>query len=209
MTPDGELFDPNTQSFAQLPAPLSTVRSHHTATVLQDGRVLFAGGYQDPFAGKGTASTEIWDPATGTSAPAAPMSAGRVLHTATPLADGRVLVAGGVGVLDPLELMPTLQSALRSTEIYDPVLDQWTAGPDLPAPVFGHGASRLPDGRVLLTAGVSAIDLFGVFIAILSGDSHLIDAAGVSLLPGPPIPATTGLASVSYTHLTLPTIYSV
>src|SRR5207302_6361926 len=73
---------------------LATARSGHTATLLQDGRVLVVGGRA--FDGLTELSAvEIYEPKTNQWRKTAPLSAGRSGHTATLLKDGRVLVAGG------------------------------------------------------------------------------------------------------------------
>ena len=59
--------------------------------------------------------------------------------TATPLADGRVLVVGGVRE-------PT-------TELYDPATGTWIPGGTLNEPRWLHVAVRLRDGRVLVAGG--------------------------------------------------------
>ncbi|MBX3440180.1 MAG: hypothetical protein KF861_22010 [Planctomycetaceae bacterium] len=59
------------------------------ATLLSDGRVLFAGGYI------GIASAEIYDPSTQTTTAIPPLNEARVYNTATRLLDGRVLITGG------------------------------------------------------------------------------------------------------------------
>jgi hypothetical protein len=69
------------------------------------------------------------------------MSVPRSLPTATLLADGRVLVAGGYG-------------AARSTaEIYDPATDAFGPPSTLSSPHAEHGASRLPSGDVVVFGG--------------------------------------------------------
>src|SRR5882762_1595291 len=57
---------------------LKTARSHHTATLLPDGRVLVVGGEhgQDPLA-----SAELYDPATGTFSDTNSLSTARDAHT--------------------------------------------------------------------------------------------------------------------------------
>src|SRR5438552_17268941 len=71
---------------------LATAREGHTATLLPDGRVLVAGGFDGQIY---LASAEIYDPASGTWSPTGSMATARDQHTATRLPDGRVLVAGG------------------------------------------------------------------------------------------------------------------
>jgi hypothetical protein len=69
---------------------LATGRSAHTATVLQNGKVLVAGGSGNTL----LASAELYDPATGNWTATGSLQA-RDSHTATLLLDGRVLAAGG------------------------------------------------------------------------------------------------------------------
>ena len=81
---------------AQSPAFISTgsttvPRFAHTATLLNDGRVLIAGGGSYP----AISSAELYDPVAGTFSPTGSMTARRVGHTATLLADGRVLIDCG------------------------------------------------------------------------------------------------------------------
>src|SRR5512140_2864614 len=71
-------------------ANMKAARSHHTATLLSDGRILITGGG----AGVASATAEVYDPVAGTTTTVGPMAVARVRHTATLLADGRVLIAG-------------------------------------------------------------------------------------------------------------------
>src|SRR5437773_423896 len=83
--------------------------------------------------------------APGTWAPTADLNQPRAEHTATLLASGTVLIAGGRDAAD---------QPLASAEIYDPATGGYTllASP-LPAPVWGHTATRLDDGTVLIAGG--------------------------------------------------------
>jgi len=83
----------------------------------------------------------------GAFQPAGALKAGRYLHTATRLADGRVLVVGGRGVDGTKEL--------DSVELYQPKTNRWADGPKLSAGRSGHTATLLPDGRVLVTGGTT------------------------------------------------------
>ena len=70
----------------------NTARSDHTATLLQNGMVLVAGGFAN---GNPIASSELYDPASRTWTATGSLNAVRNAHTATLLPNGMVLVAGG------------------------------------------------------------------------------------------------------------------
>jgi len=88
-------------------AQLHVERRGHTATLLEDGKVLIVGG--DNQSGMVT-QAEVFDPVAQASSLAASSAIGRTDHTATRLADGRVLIIGG----------RDQNGSLVSTEIYDP-----------------------------------------------------------------------------------------
>src|SRR6185295_7495348 len=92
--------------------PMSTPRAGHTATLLNNGKVLIAGGWVA--IGERTATAEIYDPDRGIFTPTGDMTAPRFNHTATLLPDGRVLIAGG-SIIGGLGLIPS-----NTAEIYDP-----------------------------------------------------------------------------------------
>ena len=117
-----EIYDPSTGTFTTT-GSMATGRAHHAATLLADGRVLITGGTPGQAGGNGSGTTsltaaELYDPATGTFSPTGPMADGRVYHTATRLADGRVLVAGGLRQRPQLRHLPVpgLGRGLRSEE---------------------------------------------------------------------------------------------
>jgi hypothetical protein len=92
-----DTWDPATATYSPS-GPLAFGRERHTATLLPDGRVLFIGGVGRHVDGQPDpvlASAEIWDPTTGLASDAGVSTSNRALHTATLLADGRVLVTGG------------------------------------------------------------------------------------------------------------------
>ena len=90
-------------------APMNTARFHHTATLLTNGKVLVAGGFN-------TSSAELYDFATGTWSATGAMSTIRLNHAAILLLNGKVLVAGGT----------TGSGTLSSAELYDPATGTWT-----------------------------------------------------------------------------------
>ncbi len=75
----------------------------------------------------------------------------RAFHTATVLADGRVLIAGGCK--EPSAGDCPTDKVLSSTEIFDPVLLTFTAGPDLAFARWDHDAILRGDGSVLMVGG--------------------------------------------------------
>ncbi len=129
-----------------LTGPLGAGRQVHTATLLADGRVVVAGGFD--FADLPLASVSLYDPATRTFSATASMAAARGLHTATELADGRVLIAGG-GPASWVHPGPYLASA----ELYDPRTGTFSPTGSMTTTREGHTATRLNDGRVLIVGG--------------------------------------------------------
>jgi hypothetical protein len=113
------VLDPATSTAIQ--TRLITPRSDPVTALLQDGRVLVAGGYgARPDGTNGSIATaEVWDPTTGTSTPTGPMIQDRVSASAVTLDDGRVLVFGGqswtVGDAQASPSEPSIEA-----EIYDP-----------------------------------------------------------------------------------------
>ena len=148
-----EIYDPPTGTFTTT-GSLATGRAHHAATLLADGRVLITGGTPGQAGGNGSGTTsltaaELYDPATGKFSPTGPMAEGRVYHTATRLADGRVLVAGGCA--NGRNYATCL--FLASAEIYDPKTGRFsTTGSMADRRVFAS-STLLADGRVFITGG--------------------------------------------------------
>jgi hypothetical protein len=129
-------------SFAQIvgTVQLNIERRGHTATLLEDGKVLIVGG--DNHSGI-VNQVELLDPASQTSSLAAMPIVARTDHTATRLADGRVLIIGG----------RDQNGSLTSTEIYNPLTATFTAGPSLTTPRGGHTATVLANGAILVAGG--------------------------------------------------------
>ena len=138
-----ELFDPATGQWTAA-AAMSVVRTQHTATRLDDGRVLVVGG------ANGTtthASAEIYDPVANSWTVVAPPSVARQSHAAIRLPNGNVLVVGGINnASNPV-------FGVASGEVYDPVANSWL--PAMPMAVARHGfaIAPLPGGQFLIVGG--------------------------------------------------------
>jgi len=119
---------------------MSVERRGHTATRLNDGRVLIAGGESS----SGILNeSEIYDPSTSEFSPAGNLNAARTDHTATLLSDGRVLIAGGRNGA----------GALNTTEIFDPATGTFASGPNMSVARAGQSATLFADGRILFAGG--------------------------------------------------------
>jgi hypothetical protein len=145
------LFDPATDTFAAT-GSMTTARISQTATLLSDGRVLIAGGFGvqgGPLVG--LASAELYDPETGTFGPTGSMTTARAGQTATVLADGRVLIAGGLSAGHVV----TGKEILASAELYDPETGTFSPTGSMTTARDGQTATVLSDGRVLIAGGLN------------------------------------------------------
>jgi hypothetical protein len=138
------LVDPNT--YETTPLEMNEPRTYHTMTQLPPSRILIAGGFDGDAV---TNTAEIFDDATGQITLTGAMASARGRHAAAPLADGRVLITGG---LVPVGAGP-VTTDVATTEIYDPGAGTFSPGPDMSVARFNHSAIPLDDGRVLVLGG--------------------------------------------------------
>lgn len=87
--------------------------------------------------------TNSWAAGSGTWTPTGSMHITHEGHTATPLLDGTVIVAGG----------ETNGGATTSTELYLPLFGSWRVSGNLHVARSGHDAVLLPSGKVLVAGG--------------------------------------------------------
>lgn len=137
-------FDPQTRRFLPCAGRLQVPRNFAQASLLPDGQVLIAGGYNTVLGSLDSA--ELYDPMTRAFAllPSR-LGAPRELFTATALLDGRVLLVGGFNT--------HRGRTQRTAEVYNPSTRTFTPTGSLATDRFGQDAVRLGDGRVLVVGG--------------------------------------------------------
>ncbi len=145
-----ELFDSSELSFVPVEA-MHVARVSHTATLLQDGRVLIVGGRGDQV----SATAEIYDPVTRHFAISGSMATARYKHTAGLLPNGKVLVAGGSDERD-------WDGNLNSVELYDPKTGHFQAAPSMHETRFKlpEEAVELSSGNLLVAGGNKDVEVF-------------------------------------------------
>ncbi len=149
---------------------LQVARKGHTATRLQDGRILIVGGENQSGP---VAEGELFDAAAGTFSLGPALQTPRTEHIAILLPDGRVLIAGG----------RVDNQKLANTEIWDPNSNSSSSGPSLNQPRAGHSFTMLSDSRYLVAGGDDA------------GTAEIFDPASQSF-----IVLSSGLLTPRYSH---------
>jgi hypothetical protein len=126
-------------------------RIAHTATLLDDGRVLIVGGRGDDV----TASAELYDPRTRRFTETGSLLTARYKHAAGLLPDGRVLIVGGSDDRD-------WRGAFRNAEIYDPHTGRFTATSSLNDSRFKlpEEAVQLASGQMVVSGGSKEVEIY-------------------------------------------------
>ncbi len=141
-TNSAELYDPTTGTWSLTGSTINPHFGFHTATLLQNGKVLVSGGYEGTE--QISAHAELYDPATGTWSVTGSLNVARQAHTATLLPSGKVLVTGG-----------TNTGILASAELYDPATGNWTLTGSMNVARWRQSATLRQDGKVLVAGGMN------------------------------------------------------
>ena len=212
-----ELFDPTTNTFTAISAPMNEGRAFHSAVLLKNGKVLLFGGRVS--FNPGLADAEIFDPATETFTPTNSAACPGATFPASPpagcmideaygqqgvlLSDGTVMITGGF-------------KSVRGVEFFDPTTNTFnlstTAAPlayrrglGMPGPDDGgYTATLLPDGNHVLIAGgapwfdiFNTAELYDASEASVAGVGFMVSsfaAAATATLPNGRILLTGGAA---------------
>jgi WD40 repeat protein len=157
-------FDFNTGEWSSL-AEMSVQRSDFALGVLDDGRIIVAGGevitidwHEDPEAAKRpqtrsttaslgwyenrkvtlTDSVEIYDPVQDEWTTVAPMLEKRT-ELAGCVVNGQFVISGGIAVGCGTDSISNYPLGCPNVETYDAATDSWSALPDMLVPRYGHG----------------------------------------------------------------------
>ena len=126
---------------------LAEARNYAKVVALPTGELLVTGGVDPAYPEVARATSELFDPARGTSTVLPPAGPGRVNHTATLAWGDRVVVAGGTNFYGGS------WHAMDRVEVYLPYAREWLTGAPLRQPRADHAAAALRDGRVLVAGG--------------------------------------------------------
>ena len=138
-----ELYDPLAGTFTQV-GETDGNKEWATATRLNGNKVLLTGGWN-------TGDVSLYETATGTSTPLGPLPIWS--HTATLLANGSVLITGGVIFNGSDTYNDYGVESLGTSQIYDPSMESFVATGPLSEARDGHTATLLPGGQVLIAGG--------------------------------------------------------
>jgi len=179
-TASAELFDPATGTFSSVGFMLSE-RVGHTATLLATGEVLVVGGSSgcrpdssddppwDPL------FAELFEPTSKSFRGSGNMSTTRIGHSAVRLPDGKVLVLGGIPVLQNLHAQPTDPAY---AELYDPTAHIFSSVAGLTISHENYTATLLSSGMVLIAGGQDSAGNVTSEVRLLNPDTAALAATG-------------------------------
>ncbi len=158
-----ELYDPSTGLFTATGTMITGRQQAFTATLLQNGNVLVAGGVSS---GVSIALTEVYSTSAGTFSATGSLTQPLDGHSATLLANGQVLIAGGISTT----------TFANASELYDPLAGTFTATGSLEEPRFSSLAILLGSGKVMVAGGglptaIGSIEIYDPGAGIFSSTS--------------------------------------
>ncbi len=164
-----EIFDPVSRAVQASSFSLNTARLLHTATTLQDGNILIAGGFTNEGSGKfglgpATDIAELVDTKNFTISKTGLMKNATGGHTATLLTNGQILITGGssalfVGVKDDITQglsLSNVQFYDNSNQTFNLATNESTGGNlELQTARFLHKTVLLPNGDLAIIGGLN------------------------------------------------------
>jgi len=179
-------------------------RALHTSTLLGDGTVWIAGGWNQTLPSGGwVVTTERYNPGAGAWQQAQPLNSARGYHTATLTGDNKVLVVGGfngVNRKDPAGFF-TSMGILQTSEIFDPTGGSIIPGPPMQSRIQKHAAVLQADGEVAIYGGLGNIGTNQLLLTVtpvtLSPSAYVSGAVSTGIQNGyTNSPSTSGAGSI-------------
>jgi hypothetical protein len=173
------------------------------AALLNNGKVLIAGGDYISFLGQSSQQAFLFDPSTATFSQTVAMNVPRELPGIVKLPNGDILLAGGLtGAAAACAATPGTPTAFTtnsSAEVYDPTVPSWTlttGSSATPGAAGGMSVKRIAAGS-LFTSGTDS------GLAIFAGG---IDAETTNSTT-PNFPTCEGTANIHQTTVTATDLY--
>ena len=156
-----EIYNPTTNTWSNAPN-LGGRRVVPALTLLGNGRVMVSGGVEVtllfgiPVGVTSTNKVQIYNPTTNAWSNGANMPSGRAYHheSQVTLADGRVLMSGGVFVPDLVNALNA--TSIAAADVYNPTTNTWQAT-TMSRQRTGHSATRLANGDVVVCGGAEGV----------------------------------------------------
>ncbi|MHC5020141.1 MAG: hypothetical protein ACYTGX_08540 [Planctomycetota bacterium] len=155
----------NTSPFTSNSALLTAQKFFAAADLMKDGKVLICGGLSSGvghfknggYLGSAVlSSADVFDPTNETTVAVGNMGLVRAYHRATTLNDGRVLITGGADLINTGGFLNTTILSAQA-ELFDPLTRSFGPTGTMLVTRAQHAATVLPDGRVLITGGGTAL----------------------------------------------------
>ena len=180
-----ELYDPTSGTWTAT-GSMGEGRDLATATLLRNGEVLVAGGFNncdDDFCSD-LAESELYNPVTGKWQTTGKMHVAREQQSATLLKSGQVLVAAGLN-----EGGFGRGQVYASAELYNPTTGSWSLTASMSGKHYGQTATLLKNGWVLAAGGQSSASQIyepnrGVWVMVGAMSTSRTDATATRLSDG-------------------------
>jgi hypothetical protein len=151
-----EIFDPSTNRFHTLATHMTVDRVAPAAALLDDGRVLIAGGKSGKLRYHGASlsyftpleTAEVFDPETSSFMKVGSMRAAHYLGVASLLNSGKVLITGGWTATGGVV------GGITAAELFDPGSNAFSGGSDLRVGRLNQSSTLLPSGDVMVAGGL-------------------------------------------------------
>jgi len=156
-----EMFDSWHGRWVPCPA-MPTRRAGSAAALMPDGRFLIVGGYNEKGIAAGLLSCcDIYDPQVPCweEGGAKPLARARWGHGCAPLA-GKVYVVGGCSLQPGAQPQEGFMETLKCCEVYEPLIDRWSACSPLQIARSGSRVVALDDRYLAAIGGCD--DVFGL-----------------------------------------------